>query len=81
MAARNRVGIGMSYRPAARLHRLAEYIHWNRFPASLKVEKFGLSIVTVEWGGEGGQSVIGMRQLHAIHCLGSYSYVWTPDIY
>jgi hypothetical protein len=77
MGARNRVGVGLSYRPAARLHRLAELIPWNRFLASLKVEQFGLSIVTVEgrggvcvWGGGegGGQSVIGMRQLYAIHC-------------
>jgi hypothetical protein len=30
MGARNRVGIGLSYRPA-RLHRLAEFIPWNRF--------------------------------------------------
>jgi hypothetical protein len=30
MGARNRVGIGLSYRPA-RLHRLAESIPWNRF--------------------------------------------------
>jgi hypothetical protein len=28
MGARNRVGIGLSYRPA-RLHRLAELIPWN----------------------------------------------------
>jgi hypothetical protein len=34
--ARNRVGIGLSYRPA-RLHRLAELIPWNRFLGSLKV--------------------------------------------
>jgi hypothetical protein len=36
MGARNRVGIGVSYRPAC-LHRLAESIPWNRFLASLKV--------------------------------------------
>jgi hypothetical protein len=30
MGPRNRVGIGLSYRPA-RLHRLAEFIPWNRF--------------------------------------------------
>jgi hypothetical protein len=38
MEARNRVGIGLSYRPA-RLHRLAESIPWNRFLGSLKVLK------------------------------------------
>jgi len=36
MGTRNRVGIGLSYRPA-RLQRLAELIHWNRFLGSLKV--------------------------------------------
>jgi hypothetical protein len=36
IGARNRVGIGLSYRPA-RLHRLAELIPWNRFLGSLKV--------------------------------------------
>jgi hypothetical protein len=29
MGARNRVGIGLSYRPA-RLHRLTELVPWNR---------------------------------------------------
>jgi hypothetical protein len=38
MGARNRIGIGLSYRPA-RLHRLAELIPWNRFLGSLKVKK------------------------------------------
>jgi hypothetical protein len=36
MGARNRVGIGLLYRPA-RLHRLAETIPWNRFLGSFKV--------------------------------------------
>ncbi len=43
MGAENRVGIGLSYR-AARQHRLAESIPWNRFLGSLKVEKFRLSV-------------------------------------
>ena len=30
MGARNQVGIGLSYRPAG-LHRLSEFIPWNRF--------------------------------------------------
>jgi hypothetical protein len=34
--ARNRVGIGLSYR-TARLHRLAEFIPWNRFLGSINV--------------------------------------------
>jgi hypothetical protein len=42
MGARNREGIGLSYR-AAKLHRLAELIPWNRFLGSLKIEKFRLS--------------------------------------
>jgi hypothetical protein len=40
MGVRNRVGIGLSYRPA-RLHMLAELISWNQFLGSLKVKKFG----------------------------------------
>ncbi len=36
MGARNRVGIGLSYRPS-RLHRLVESVPWNRFLCSLKV--------------------------------------------
>ncbi len=36
MGARNRVGIGLSYRPA-RLHRLAELIPWNRILGSINV--------------------------------------------
>jgi hypothetical protein len=39
--ARNRVGIGLSYRPA-RLHRLSKSIPWNRFLGSLKVLKYRL---------------------------------------
>ncbi len=36
MGARNRVGIGLSYRPT-RLHSLAELVSWNRFLGSFKV--------------------------------------------
>jgi hypothetical protein len=36
MGSRNRVGIGLMYRPA-RLHRLAEFIAWNRFLGSINV--------------------------------------------
>jgi len=39
MGARNRVGIGLSYRPA-RPQRLAESISWNRFQGSVQVENF-----------------------------------------
>ncbi len=41
MGARNRVEIGLSYRPA-RLHSLAVLVPWNRFMGSLQVLKFGL---------------------------------------
>jgi hypothetical protein len=34
--ARNRVGIGLSYRPA-RPHRLVEFIPWNQFLGSINV--------------------------------------------
>jgi hypothetical protein len=36
MGARNRGGIGLSYRPA-RLHRLALFIPWNRLLGSINV--------------------------------------------
>jgi hypothetical protein len=36
MGARNRGGIGLSFRPA-RLHRLAEFMPWNRFLGSINV--------------------------------------------
>ncbi len=42
MGAKNRGGIGLSYRPA-RLHRLAEFIPWNRFLGSINVQKYGLA--------------------------------------
>jgi hypothetical protein len=41
--ARNRLGIGLSYRPA-RLHMLTELVPWNRFLGYKKVKKFGLRL-------------------------------------
>ncbi len=43
MGARNRAGIGLSYRPT-RLHRLAEFIPWSQFLGSINVYKYGLRI-------------------------------------
>ncbi len=43
MGARNRGGIRLSYRPT-RLHRLAEFIPWNRFLGSINVNKYGLRL-------------------------------------
>jgi hypothetical protein len=40
MGARNRVGTRLSYRPG-RLHRLAEFIPWNRFLGSINVKNTG----------------------------------------
>jgi hypothetical protein len=40
MGARNRVGIGLSYRPA-RLHSLADLVPGNRFLGSLKFKNSG----------------------------------------
>ncbi len=37
LGARNRGGRGLSYRPAARIHRLAEFIPWNRFRGPIHV--------------------------------------------
>jgi hypothetical protein len=54
MGARNRGGIGLSYRPA-RLHRLAEFIPWNQFRGPINISKYGLrgTIYTVCNGGDG----------------------------
>ena len=41
MGARNRGGIGLSYRPA-RLHRLAEFSPWNQFRGLINIKKDGL---------------------------------------
>jgi hypothetical protein len=41
MGDRNRVGIGLSHRPAS-LHKLAEIIPWNQFLGSINVYKYGL---------------------------------------
>ncbi len=46
MGARNRDGIGLSYRPA-RLHRLAKSIPWNLFLGSLKVKFEHRSLIMV----------------------------------
>jgi hypothetical protein len=43
MGARNREGIGLSYRPA-RLHRLAEFIPWNQIRGPINIKKYGLWI-------------------------------------
>jgi hypothetical protein len=40
MGARNRVGIGLYYRPA-RLHRLAEFNAWNLFLGFINVKNTG----------------------------------------
>jgi hypothetical protein len=41
MGARQRVGIGFSYRPA-RLRRLADFIPWNQFLGSINIKKYVL---------------------------------------
>jgi hypothetical protein len=43
MGARNRGGIGLSYRPA-RLHRLAEFIPWNQCRGPINMLKYGLRL-------------------------------------
>jgi hypothetical protein len=45
MGARNRGGRGLLYRPA-RLHRLAEFIPWNRFRGPIHVQKYQLMWVS-----------------------------------
>jgi hypothetical protein len=50
MGARNRGGIGLSYRPA-RLHMLVEFIPWNQFRGPINIKKYGLRIPGVGAGG------------------------------
>jgi hypothetical protein len=45
MGARHGVGIGLLYRPA-RLHRLAEFIPWNRFRGPIHVQKYQLRFLS-----------------------------------
>ncbi len=58
MRASNRVGIGLSYRPA-RLHRLAEVIPWNRFLGSIKVKQIRAqgAVPSKEYRGESSQDL------------------------
>jgi hypothetical protein len=51
MWARNRVGIGLSYRPA-RLHSLAELVPWNRFLGSLKLKNSGSGMFCSKEGND-----------------------------
>jgi hypothetical protein len=63
---RNRVGIGLSYRPA-RLHSLSELVPWNRFLVSLKVKKFGL------WCQQNNQVILPLCQL--LFCLNLHGLI------
>jgi hypothetical protein len=77
MGARNRVGIGLSYRPA-RLHRLAESIPWNRFLGSIKILKYQLRIQTVYTENRWDQKTRSKRVHLYISGFISYSIIdWT----
>jgi hypothetical protein len=54
MGARNRGGIGLSYR-TARLHRLAEFIPWNQIPGPHKHLKIRALTASGEGGGGRGE--------------------------
>jgi hypothetical protein len=59
MGARNREGIGLSYRPA-RLHRLAKFIPWDQFLGSINVSKYGLRTVNLPMSRKKmAQSLVG----------------------
>ncbi len=68
MGAKNRGGIGLSYRPA-RLHRLAELIPF-RFLGSLKVKKFGLWSLEKKKHGQ-PNTIQHFNFLHTSHSLES----------
>jgi hypothetical protein len=59
MGARHRVGIGLLYRPA-RLHRLAEFIPWNRFRGPIHVQKYQLCRYTVKMSQSLSRLLAGM---------------------
>ncbi len=50
MRARNRVGTGLSYRPA-RLHRIAELISWSRFSDTWKVKSLKIWAQNIRQAG------------------------------
>jgi hypothetical protein len=66
MGARNRAGIGLSYRPA-RLHRLAESNPWNRFLGSLKVNNTGSVCIVLDYFSQKSTSyhVMSIREIEA----------------
>jgi hypothetical protein len=51
MGARNRLGIGLTYRPA-RLHKQAEFVSWNWFLGSINVKNTGSELEFLKglWG-------------------------------
>jgi hypothetical protein len=59
MGARNRGGIGLSYRPA-RLRRLAELIPWNQFRGPINILKFGLTGPSYAGGIDSFESILGL---------------------
>jgi hypothetical protein len=61
MGARHRVGIGLLYRPA-RLHRLAEFIPWNRFRGPIHVQK-----IPAQSKKRGGQEEFQSDRLDFVH--------------
>jgi hypothetical protein len=79
MGARNRVGIGLSYR-RSRLQRLTKLVPWNRFLGSLKFKNSGSSIGIDSHlqcmgrlgGGDGGVVRVCKRvneEKKTVHCL------------
>ncbi len=79
MGARNRVGIGLSYRPA-RLHKRAELFPWNQFLGSIKYGFFSSSRERMQgWSTgsllsfQGFFLLAGQRLFWAEHSLHGYT--------
>ncbi len=81
MGARHRGGIGLSYRPA-RLHRLAEFIPWNRFLGSIKMFKNTGSEYEPCWRGKDRTvkdcdfSLVYLFWMYCIQSLSSWQKLW-----
>ncbi len=84
MGARNWGGIGLSYRPA-RLHRLSEFIPWNRFLGSRTFENMGsewesnqINCGFLSWQRR-GSSIKRQCQIFCaafLHCI--WHFAWFP---
>ncbi len=75
MGASNRVGIGLSYR-AARLHRLAKFIPWNRFLGFINVQKYGLRLHAQPGGIDSLELILWLFKIIKIRAQRPWDWNW-----